>query len=287
LLRLLTTWMDYGLIMVGNTPSQDPIFGVWLQKWPVEWASGGTAYIRWGYGRTECSETCPLWANRHPDASQGFYAMQEHMINRLGFNWQEAIGLIGAHCLGETHIENSGYHGRWVPTPANYFSNSFFQNLLRYDWFSVVVPPYQGNNDYGTEATYNAGSYSNNYGKNEKVEYVTNELAGGVMLPSDGAIAYRNLNLSCTLTHNSNCPLYRNHCPYAYNVLGIVQNYANNNQAWVSDFVEAFQKLQEFGGDQIYYNPQADTQYDLYQTKWTGYNGWYTDPNDYGILYNN
>jgi len=76
-------------------------------KVAVEWASGGTAQLPWGYGRTDCAQACPLWANRHPDASQGYYALQTHLVNRLGFSWEQPIALLGAHSLGETHVENS------------------------------------------------------------------------------------------------------------------------------------------------------------------------------------
>jgi len=258
-----------------------PDFWSLAAKVAVEWASGGATVVPWGYGRTECTGTCPLWANRHPDASQGFYAMQNHMVNRLGLSWTESIALLGAHSLGETHIENSGYHGRWVPYPANYLNNNFYKVLLTYDWYSTTVPPYQG-----SSSSYNSGYGSNSYAQ-AKVEYVTDELRGTVMLPSDGAIYYKNQNFNCTLSHNSKCPLFTYHCPYASNLQGIVRQFASDNAYWLSVYTEAFKKAQEWGGDTIYYNPPTDVEYDLYQTHWTGYTGWYTNPNDYGILYSN
>jgi len=114
---------------------------------------------------------------------------------------------------------------------------------------------------------------------------VNDGLPGSVMLPSDGAIYYQNLNLSCTLTTHTNCPLYAQHCPFATNFWPIVRRFAADNNYWMQVFLQSYQRLQEFGGDQIYYNPTSDVQYDLYQTHWTGYSGWYTNAKDYGVQY--
>jgi len=237
-------------------------------KVSVEWASGGTCNINWGYGRTQAS-SIQAWPNRHPLPPEGFQGIGKHMVTRLGFSWEESVALIGAHCLGETHIENTGYHGRWVPTPANFFSNSFYQNLLHYDWYPTAVP-----------------CNSTSYGSGCNVEYVSDELPGAVMLITDGALEYQTGKLKCTLTRNQKSNLYANRCPFATKaVQGYVSHFASNNNYWLQTFASAFEKLQNLGHDQIVYNPQTDVQYDLYQTHWQGYSNWYNNQKDYGYGY--
>jgi len=231
----------------------------------IEWASGGTAQINWGWGRTDANKVA-YFPDRHPDADKGFSAIHDHLVTRLGFSWEEAIALLGAHSLGETHFENTGYHGRWVPKPANFFSNNFYKILLTYNWFPVTVPC---NKTTGCEKEYN-----------------TNGLPGGLLLSIDAGTKWNpDSELTCTIAQRKTSVLWSHRCPLASNVQGIVEHFANDNNYWLSTFATAFEKLQNFGGDTLYYNSPSDVQYDLSQTHWQGFNGWYTNQNDYGWQY--
>jgi cytochrome c peroxidase len=69
---------------------------------------------------------------RLPDAAQG----QKHIrdiFNRMGFNDQEIVALIGAHALGRCHADRSGFEGPWTFSPT-VLTNDFFTLLLNEKW---------------------------------------------------------------------------------------------------------------------------------------------------------
>lgn len=69
---------------------------------------------------------------RLPDASQ----TQNHLRDifyRMGFNDQEIVALSGAHALGRTHRDRSGYEGPWTFSPT-VLTNDFFTLLLSEKW---------------------------------------------------------------------------------------------------------------------------------------------------------
>jgi len=69
---------------------------------------------------------------RLPDATQG-PAHVRAVFNRQGFNDQEMVALIGAHCVGRCHPNRSGFDGLWTNSPTT-FSNDFFVQLLERKW---------------------------------------------------------------------------------------------------------------------------------------------------------
>ncbi|KFH45785.1 Cytochrome c peroxidase-like protein [Hapsidospora chrysogenum ATCC 11550] len=69
---------------------------------------------------------------RLPDASKG----ADHLRNifyRMGFNDQEIVALSGAHALGRTHADRSGYEGPWTFSPT-VLTNDFYRLLLEEKW---------------------------------------------------------------------------------------------------------------------------------------------------------
>jgi len=67
-----------------------------------------------------------------PDASQGHQHVRD-IFYRMGFNDQEIVALMGAHSLGRTHTDRSGYSRAWTHTPTR-FSNQFFKLLVKAKW---------------------------------------------------------------------------------------------------------------------------------------------------------
>ncbi|CAB4254616.1 similar to Saccharomyces cerevisiae YKR066C CCP1 Mitochondrial cytochrome-c peroxidase [Maudiozyma barnettii] len=88
--------------------------------------------IKWRPGRVDLPESATPENGRLPDAVNGadyvrnFYA-------RLKMNDREAVALTGAHCLGRTHLKNSGFDGPWGAASSS-FTNEFFVNLLNEQW---------------------------------------------------------------------------------------------------------------------------------------------------------
>lgn len=83
-------------------------------------------------GRVDQPLTTMAPDGRLPDGSKG----QQHIRDvfyRMGFNDEEIVALIGAHCLGRCHTQNSGYDGPWTFSPT-YFTNDFFKLLVDEKW---------------------------------------------------------------------------------------------------------------------------------------------------------
>jgi len=104
------------------------------------WTLGGVAAIQemagpkipWRPGRIDGLAEHATPDGRLPDASQG----ADHLRNifyRMGFNDQEIVALSGAHALGRTHRDRSGYEGPWTFSPTT-VTNDFFKLLFSESW---------------------------------------------------------------------------------------------------------------------------------------------------------
>jgi cytochrome c peroxidase len=71
--------------------------------------------------------------DRLPDADYGgrdkTVAGMRAIFNRIGFEDQEIVALLGAHTMGRCYTDASGYWGPWT-NGETYFSNGYFQVLL-------------------------------------------------------------------------------------------------------------------------------------------------------------
>lgn len=88
--------------------------------------------IPWRPGRVDTDEETTPDNGRLPDATKDANYVRNY-YNRFGFDDQEIVALLGAHCLGKTHLKNSGFEGPWGASP-NIFNNAFYVNLLNEDW---------------------------------------------------------------------------------------------------------------------------------------------------------
>ena len=60
--------------------------------------------------------------------------MECMMINRMGFNDQEIVALVGGgHAIGRCHPDRSGFDGPWTRAPTT-ISNEFFKRLFDETW---------------------------------------------------------------------------------------------------------------------------------------------------------
>jgi cytochrome c peroxidase len=75
--------------------------------------------------------------DRLPDADKGAIPRTTNHIrqvfNRMGFNDQEIVALMGAHAVGRCYPTRSGYWGPWSNSETT-FSNEYFRLLLEEKW---------------------------------------------------------------------------------------------------------------------------------------------------------
>ena len=93
----------------------------------------GGPVIPWRPGRKDAvdeKDTVP--DGRLPDAAQGARHVRD-VFYRMGFNDREITALVGAHALGRTHRDRSGYEGPWTRAPTS-FTNEFFRELIENKW---------------------------------------------------------------------------------------------------------------------------------------------------------
>ncbi|SCU99661.1 LAME_0G04676g1_1 [Lachancea meyersii CBS 8951] len=88
--------------------------------------------IPWKAGRVDQPEDKTPDNGRLPDASKDASYVR-NFYKRMNFNDREVVALLGAHALGKTHYDNSGFEGPWGAA-TNTFSNEYFNNLLNENW---------------------------------------------------------------------------------------------------------------------------------------------------------
>ena len=89
--------------------------------------------IPWKNGRVDQPASSTPDNGRLPDAATDAKYVRNY-FSRLNFlDDREIVALMGAHCMGKTHLRNSGFEGPWGAA-SNVFSNEFFVNLLNENW---------------------------------------------------------------------------------------------------------------------------------------------------------
>ena len=84
----------------------------WLS---VNIASSGGVAIQYQYGRRD-AVTCPVPSTRLPNAQLGRGAINQMFQTQMGLTLTDAVTLIGAHTIGHTHPEFSGYGVATTPS---------------------------------------------------------------------------------------------------------------------------------------------------------------------------
>ncbi|KAL2003731.1 hypothetical protein VTN02DRAFT_2496 [Thermoascus thermophilus] len=99
----------------------------------------GGPEVEWKPGRTDFVDDSKVPPRgRLPDGAKGSDHIR-HIFYRMGFNDQEIVALSGAHSLGRTHINRSGFEGPWVNNPTR-FSNQYFKLLTSLEWKPRTLP---------------------------------------------------------------------------------------------------------------------------------------------------
>jgi len=99
----------------------------------------GGPYIRFAAGRSDEKQRSLCPANGRLPSAEGDGKHIRSVFNRMGFNDQEIVVLIGGgHVLGRCHKEHSGYDGPWVDNPTR-FSNEYFEELFENEWEQKTI----------------------------------------------------------------------------------------------------------------------------------------------------
>jgi len=197
----------------------------WVLVAHVAIQDAGGPLIPFQWGRVDCNGNYPPMG-RLPDAEKNWTEVYNVFVKRMGLEVQDIVALLGAHTLGRTMPENSGYEFYWTNT-ANKFTNQFYKDLL-----------------YGQWARYS--NYFAFHGTTH--EWNTDPLPEGadpqMMLNTDMSLVYLNIGSGgdgvCGNTTNNACTNNPDSLP-------IVQKYATNQSMWFTDFTTGWVKLTSLG----------------------------------------
>eukprot|EP01084_Bolivina_argentea_P213961 363286_1 len=173
--------------------------------------------IPYYFGRTDCGDTANADTTKSfPEAKAGWDQTSLWFADNLGLNDKETVAIIGAHTLGRPHTEDSGYSSLpWVTVEdgPDVLNNQFYINLLIENWSQSQSPTglWEFKDDTDEILMFNADICLA-----IDIDPYLNE-TGKVTCPTDG-------------------------CPES-DVVDIVIEYANDNQIWLDDFADVWEKL--------------------------------------------
>lgn len=99
----------------------------------------GGPEIPWKCGRFDCINDKFVPKNGNlPFAAKDANHVRT-TFERMGFDDQEMVALVGAHSIGRCHKKFSGWEGKWTKTPT-IFTNEFFVLLFNETWTLDKVP---------------------------------------------------------------------------------------------------------------------------------------------------
>ena len=86
------------------------------------------------YGRKDCA-TSPNSTDdvEFPDPHRGHAHVMEVFRDGMNMTERQVVALIGAHTLGRTTPQNSGFQGPWAQ-PENRLDNGFYRSLVNENW---------------------------------------------------------------------------------------------------------------------------------------------------------
>ena len=86
------------------------------------------------YGRKDCA-TSPNSNNDFgfPDPHRGHAHVMQVFRDGMNMTERQVVALIGAHTLGRTTPQNSGFQGPWAQ-PENRLDNGFYRSLVNENW---------------------------------------------------------------------------------------------------------------------------------------------------------
>ena len=84
------------------------------------------------WGRVDAA-SCPLEVGRLPSAEKSIGHVKDWAA-QVGFTDTEVTALMGAHTLGRTQTEFSGYSGAWVRNVAQLDGQAYYSDIINKPW---------------------------------------------------------------------------------------------------------------------------------------------------------
>lgn len=194
------------------------------------------------YGRKDCNGNLTADHGRLPSAEKDYAHIFDVFGTRMGFTDREITALLGAHTLGACDPKNSGFDGPWTlsNSPA-VFDNQYYLGLL-VTWIKVQ------NNFPGKGTTFQWQQVAQS---NPAQMFLTADM--DLLFTNADAVGCDNSQMYEMLANPPPKGTVREmiiedtDCNLNNRTFFIVEEYADNQAIFHSDFSQAFQKLQEIG----------------------------------------
>eukprot|EP00457_Paulinella_chromatophora_P007372 gb/GEZN01007395.1/.p1 GENE.gb/GEZN01007395.1/~~gb/GEZN01007395.1/.p1 ORF type:complete len:456 (+),score=67.54 gb/GEZN01007395.1/:3-1370(+) len=199
------------------------------------------------------------YSSRLPSPTLYFDGIIENMGNKMGFNLEEIVALMGGHTLGEMGEHGGPYNlellpGAWVPDKT-LFNNAYYEFLSRRAF--VPLSPEDGKGIFRVQW---GGCFKETDKGAFDVECVMCESFGeggdcffSVMLRTDVELTSDTKDPSCTLgLEYAPVPQLNKECAIREKPLKFVKAFSRDNAAWLQAFSDAWVKLVEFTTDELF-----------------------------------
>eukprot|EP01083_Nonionella_stella_P174433 604680_1 len=178
------------------------------------------------FGRRDCSTSPDGFRHREfPDGHAGWKETLNWFSTFLGISVEDTIALLGAHTLGRTHQEFSGFDTRpWVKQ-SFILDNQYYMDIIAKKWSPVEV---NCRSPFGCKWEWHTKGNRQHSGNT-------------LMLNSDMSMWNDIDPFLDRRTGEVTCD-WRT-CPLNPVTKDVTLNYARHNQLWLDDFADAFERM--------------------------------------------
>ena len=207
-------------------------------------------------GRKDCSNSPAedeegQFEEVFPHPVMNIYEIVEYYDVNFGMSARESIALLGAHTLGRSKIENSGYEGRWInPAPAaSRLNNAYYRVIMNVPWHQVFVHNPDPTKSPPLKIQWQPGPPPRNEFNEITIPNITpdgkNRILQKTMLFNSDVALYFNFSTSGFIANCFMCgrKLKRKDCCQTHKLSFIVKKFAQDNNVWLKEFSEVFLKM--------------------------------------------
>ena len=205
-------------------------------------------------GREDCgsspNETEAPGGDGFPKGTFELHKVLDFFKFQFNFTDRESVAILGAHTLGRTRVENSGFEGKWVRGTVDGKANSDildnqFYRQLRGNWTQVEIAQ-SGKMQWQRPNT--VANSDQNRNRRQPNMFLNSDIAIAWNLTTLDGVAANGAVTCKVVVQGNNCIAGDECCdksPTNQNPLSnnIFRTYVNSNTAWLQDFTNAFHKM--------------------------------------------